>query len=434
MRSDSKELSLTSSSSSVFKQLQFNYLIGYALAATGNCLQSSYRYAIFDSYDLRRTTIERIFLCAHISTLTLGTLTSSLSDKYGRRTACILSAIFYIISCLSLNMKVVWIFFVGSAARGIAHSLYNTNFEAWLIHDHHNSGLSTDLLKEILRNSFVLSSIVAIGTGFVSELSAELLGYVAPFDIAIGIYLIMIIFILIQWRENYGDKEASSTTSFIHSIEILRNDPRILLVGLITSLFEVTIYIYAMEWTPALERASIWIIHEPLPLGIIYSSFMFFNMIGTIVFKPLSQRFRVQSFMLVIFLLTALSYCMLVIVPDVQPVVLGSFCLYEFCVGIYLPSISLLRSQYLPDSVRATLMNYFRIPRVVLMVIIIVWDLPLALIFTFCSIMSIMAFVCLLILRSMKPPEEYFEPSETVVLLPPTPSYDLKVKQPQITS
>ncbi|CAF4411655.1 unnamed protein product, partial [Adineta steineri] len=45
----------------------------------------------------------------------------------------------------------------------------------------------------------------------------------APFDIAIGIYLIMITFILIQWRENYGDKEASSTTSFIHSIEILRN-------------------------------------------------------------------------------------------------------------------------------------------------------------------------------------------------------------------
>ncbi|CAF4405244.1 unnamed protein product, partial [Adineta steineri] len=47
----------------------------------GNCLQSSYRYAIFDSYDLRRTTIERIFLCTHISTLTIGTLTSSLSDK-----------------------------------------------------------------------------------------------------------------------------------------------------------------------------------------------------------------------------------------------------------------------------------------------------------------------------------------------------------------
>ncbi|CAF1583906.1 unnamed protein product, partial [Adineta steineri] len=89
MASDSEGSSITSSNSLVFKQLQFNYLIGYALAAgiyillsySGNHLQSSYRYAIFDSYGLRRTTIERIFLCAHISTLTLGTLISSLSDK-----------------------------------------------------------------------------------------------------------------------------------------------------------------------------------------------------------------------------------------------------------------------------------------------------------------------------------------------------------------
>ncbi|CAF4185973.1 unnamed protein product [Adineta steineri] len=213
----------SSSNSQVFKQLQFNYLIGYALAAAGNNLQSSYRYAIFDSYDLKRSTIERIFLCAHISTLTLGTLTSSLADKYGRRTACILSAIFYTISCLSLNINILWVLYLGSISRGIAHSLYNTNFEAWLIQDHHNSGLSTDSLKQILRDAFVLSSIAAIATGFVSQFSAELFGYVAPFDIAIGIYVIMVVFILAQWTENHGDKEASAATSFFSAFQALRN-------------------------------------------------------------------------------------------------------------------------------------------------------------------------------------------------------------------
>ncbi|CAF3613720.1 unnamed protein product [Adineta steineri] len=291
----------------------------------GNCLQSSYRYAIFDSYGLRRTTIERIYLCANISTLTLGTLTSSLSDKYGRRTACILSAIFYIISCLSLNINVVWIFFIGSAARGIAHSLYNTNFEAWLVQAHHNSGSSTDSLKQILANSFVVLSVVAIAVGFVSEYSVDLFGYVAPFDIAIGIYAIMLVFISTQWTENYGDKEASTTTSFITAFQVLRNDPRIVLVGLITVFFEVTLYIYGIEWTPALQHA-----------------------------------------------------------------------------------------------IRATLMNYFSIPRVVLMFVVIVWHLPFAIIFTFCGVTSIMAFICLLILRSMKAPEEYIAPSENVALLPQT--------------
>ncbi|CAF1113799.1 unnamed protein product [Adineta steineri] len=368
LASDSEGSGITSSDSLIFKQLQFNYLIGYVLAATGNGLQSSYQYAIFDSYDLRRSTIERIFLCGHISTITLGTLISSLSDKY--------------------------------VAHGIGHSLYNTDFEAWLVQDHHNSGLSVDSLKQILGNSFVLSAIVGIATGFVSEFSADLLGYVAPYDIAIGIYLILIVFLLTQWTENYGDKEASSTTSFTHAIQILRNDPRIVLVGLITALFEVTMYIYVIEWTPALERATKWTIYKPLPLGIMYSIFMVFHMLGTIVYKPLSKRFRVQSFMLVIMLLTVVSFCLLVIAPNV---------------------------------IRATLMNYFRVPRIALMFIVIIWHLPLAVIFTFCGLMSVLTFVCLLILRSMKTPEEHIEPNEKAVLLPQIPSDDLKLKQPQTT-
>ncbi|CAF4326330.1 unnamed protein product, partial [Adineta steineri] len=117
-------------------------------------------------------------------------------------------------------------------------------------------------------------SIIAIAVGFVCQFSADLFGYVAPFDIAAGIYVIMIVFILIQWTENYGDKEASSTTSFITAFQILRNDSRIVLVGLITAFFEVTIYIYAIEWTPALEDARKWTIHEPLPLGIMFATFM----------------------------------------------------------------------------------------------------------------------------------------------------------------
>ncbi|CAF1470433.1 unnamed protein product [Adineta steineri] len=124
-------------------------------------------------------------------------------------------------------------------------------------------------------------------------------------------------------------------------------------------------------------------------------------MLGTIVFKPLAKRFRVQSFLPVVIMVTVFSFCMLVIVPNV---------------------------------IRATLMNYFRVPRVALMFIVIIWHLPLVVIFTFCGLMSVLTFVCLLILRSMKPLEEYVEPSENVVLLPETPSYDLKLNQLQPTS
>ncbi|CAF1513665.1 unnamed protein product, partial [Adineta steineri] len=71
---------------------------------------------------------------------------------------------------------------------------------------------------------------------------------------------------------------------------------------------------------------------------------------------------------------------------------------------------------------RATLMNYFRIPRVALVFVVIIWHLPFTVLFTFCGIMLIMAFMCLLILRSMKAPEEHIVASENVALLPQTTS------------
>lgn len=38
------------------------------------------------------------------------------------------------------------------------------------------------------------------------------------------------------------------------------------------------------------------------------------------------------------------------------------FCVFEGCVGIFWPSIMKMRSQYIPEESRSTIMNFFRIP------------------------------------------------------------------------
>jgi hypothetical protein len=38
------------------------------------------------------------------------------------------------------------------------------------------------------------------------------------------------------------------------------------------------------------------------------------------------------------------------------------FCVFEACVGIFWPSIMKMRSQYIPEESRSTIMNFFRIP------------------------------------------------------------------------
>ena len=39
-----------------------------------------------------------------------------------------------------------------------------------------------------------------------------------------------------------------------------------------------------------------------------------------------------------------------------------AFCLFEGCIGIFWPSMMALRAQYVPEEMRSTIMNIFRIP------------------------------------------------------------------------
>lgn len=38
------------------------------------------------------------------------------------------------------------------------------------------------------------------------------------------------------------------------------------------------------------------------------------------------------------------------------------FCVFEGCVGVFWPSIMKMRSQFIPEEARSTIMNFFRIP------------------------------------------------------------------------
>jgi len=39
-----------------------------------------------------------------------------------------------------------------------------------------------------------------------------------------------------------------------------------------------------------------------------------------------------------------------------------AFCLFELCVGIFWPSMMTMRANYVPEELRATIINIFRIP------------------------------------------------------------------------
>ena len=62
-----------------------------------------------------------------------------------------------------------------------------------------------------------------------------------------------------------------------------------------------------------------------------------------------------------------------------------AFCIFECCIGIFWPAISTLRSVYIPEDIRSTMMNVFRVPLNFLVVMILIPNLALPTVFLVCS-------------------------------------------------
>jgi len=51
-------------------------------------------------------------------------------------------------------------------------------------------------------------------------------------------------------------------------------DPRIVLLGMAAALFDASLYVYVIEWTPTLQRAQGPNDNHTLPFGIIFAVYM----------------------------------------------------------------------------------------------------------------------------------------------------------------
>lgn len=69
------------------------------------------------------------------------------------------------------------------------------------------------------------------------------------------------------------------------------------------------------------------------------------------------------------------------------------FCTFEACVGIFWPSLMKMRSLYIPEESRSTIMNFFRIPLNIFVCVVLynVDAFPITIMFGMCSIFLFVA-------------------------------------------
>ncbi|MFS8013739.1 putative molybdate-anion transporter, MFS transporter superfamily [Helianthus anomalus] len=397
--------------SQAFTSFKNNYLLVYSLMMAGDWLQGPYVYYLYTTYGYGKGDIGQLFIAGFGSSMLFGTIVGSLADKQGRKRACITYCITYILSCMTKHSPQYKVLLLGRILGGVATSLLFSAFESWLVAEHNKRGFEQQWLSLTFSKAIFLGNgLIAILSGLFGNFLVDVaaLGPVAPFDAAACILALGMAIILSSWGENYGDPSENKDllSQFKGAAVAIASDEKIALLGAIQSLFEGSMYTFVFLWTPALSPND-----EEIPHGFIFATFMLASMLGSSVAARLMAHTspRVESYMQIVFLVSAASLLLPIVTnffvssSEVKDggislgasVQLVGFCAFEGCVGIFWPSIMKMRSQYIPEEARSTIMNFFRIPLNIFVCVVLynVNAFPITIMFGMCSIFLFVAAV-----------------------------------------
>lgn len=411
-----------------YQMFRNNYLLVYLAMMMADWLQGPYVYALYKSYNYDIDQIGVLFIAGFLSSAIFGTVISSMADRYGRKRMCLAFSVIYTLSCLTKFSPSFGILMVGRLFGGISTSLLFSVFEAWLVSEHHSRGYPEEWLSSTFSWATYGNGFIAILSGVIANVSVDITGsFIAPFVVSAVFLVFGGVVVLRTWSENYGESSIThlhsspsssassnspvssgspmsplaidddkSHSSLVQGLIDIKNDVRVLFVGLIVSMFEGCMYTFVFLWGPVLEEDF----GNKIPYGLIFATFMVCIMMGSIVFRwALSKHVAVEKIIQPILLLATVALFIPVISQNSSTYL--AFNLFELCCGIYFPTMGTLRSKYVPEATRATIMNIFRVPLnlIVVVVLLNVSTMSYKVIFFICTVLMLLSFCCSLILH-----------------------------------
>lgn len=376
--------------SAQMRSLQWRFLSVFWLLRCSDWMQGPYFYEVYasklaSSSSSTATTaavsmVSRLFLTGFASTAVFGPSVGRAADAYGRKKATLAFCALYAAGALTTQSNLLKLLFLGRILSGIGTSLLFSAPESWLVSEaqkSENEDSTGQYLGETFAWAYAGDSIVAIAAGqMATAAAASAGGPTGPFALSTVFLLVGGILTALLWGENKAVLRSNETTSVREAIAVVQKDPKIMLVGAVQSLFEAAMYIFVLQWPPAMNRAIQGFFGAKdlvTPYGTIFSCFMACCLLGSTMFGQLAKM-AIPTEQFTTVMLTVATVAMSVATWTVQqstlslPLLVGAFFAFEACVGMYFPSIGTLRSRYVPDSHRSVIMNLFGIPLNVLVV------------------------------------------------------------------
>ncbi|KAK0641093.1 hypothetical protein B0T16DRAFT_461199 [Cercophora newfieldiana] len=355
-------------SSSSYSPLPF--LTVYTLIMTSDWLQGPFLYPLYhDEHALAPSLISTLFTTGFLSGAASGSIIGSLADQHGRKKACLAFCGVYALSCILTTIPSVPVLFAGRVLGGVGTSLLFSVFESWMVADVKGKGRGEEL-GGLFGVMSTVNSVVAIASGVGSEWLVGVMGTrKAPFWAGVVCLVAAAGVIAVLWDENYGETGAQEKeTKEKKSVWAILSDPKVLSLGLSSTIFEGSMYLFVFFWAPALR--SVQSTTKGLPYGIIFASFMAATLASSLVFGKITARQLVSYTNLLLGILGTSSLCFLLSArPRSEQSTFWVFCLFEAAVGMYFPCMGYLKGRLVDDGVRAQVYGFLRVPLNVFVVV-----------------------------------------------------------------
>jgi len=270
----------------------------------------------------------------------------------------------------------------GRVTGGIATSILFSCFETWMVSEHMTRHkFSSGLLRYMFTMMFFGMYAVAIASGILAQLVVDTLpmkevanmpgvfwgGYTSPFDMSIICLVVCMFAILFAWDENRGSGSSfgssqTFTSSLCQGFATVMSQWRVALMGVVVTAFEGSMFAFVFNWTPALDSKAL-----PPPHGLIFAMFMMSCMSGASTFALLGGNIKPAAVLFPNMLLATVSLGIVALtigIGSAYALQASFFCflIFEFCVGVYWPTVGTLKSEIVPEDIRATVYNIYRVP------------------------------------------------------------------------
>lgn len=355
--------------------LRSRYLLAFVITRSAMWAKAPYLYTLFMTvHKFSFAEIGILYLVDAVAALIFGPITGQLADKYGRKLFCHCYNFSIIINLLLRMQGSRFLAYLAQVVTGFGAGLISTTFEAWVVSESEREfGVFKEEAVRFRKRLFVKSNIydaaVSIITSIILAFIYSYFGIYAPFWVSIFLSLLASIVIGLLWREN--SLQVLKTESFWDQLRGAMNEFRkvdVLCIGLIEGIAMACLNIYLFSWTPILKQST----PGGMNVGFIFTCMVLTMIVGTKSYEVLIYYLKFDYYISIagcLFFQGLLLFLTYYIDSFFARMIFLS--LFNGLTGFYNPLNSIVKSNILVEKYRAFLMNLFRVPLNIYVIIVL---------------------------------------------------------------